>query len=176
MMSCFIAASYILKSMSEIVILRQLTEPSPLPDPDAAPLHVSHAMPHHIGVTTPRETLLEKLVVSLHLNVPERRMLGSDSVSVEEVAALVKRLLEANGVFPLNAKPWQPGEIVFEGFFLLKGPNGKVRLAWQRSNPIKPSELAEQGSLEYDNADEAVSQFIQSEWSEGIDGINLSRR
>jgi hypothetical protein len=43
--------------------------------------------PHHYGVTTPREVLLEKLVVSLHLNVPERRMLGSDSVSIEEVAA-----------------------------------------------------------------------------------------
>jgi|HubBroStandDraft_2_1064218.scaffolds.fasta_scaffold3189701_1 hypothetical protein len=45
-------------------------------------------------------------------------MLGSDSVSVDEVAAVVKRLLERYGVFPPNAKPWQPGEIVFEGFFL----------------------------------------------------------
>jgi hypothetical protein len=133
-------------------------------------------MPHHVGVTTPREALLEKLLVSLHLNVPERRMLGSDPVLVEEVAAIVKRLLEANGVFPPNAKLWRPGEIVFEGFFLVKRPNGKVRLAWQRSNPIKPNELAEHGSSEYANANDAVSRFIQTQWSRGIDGINLSSR
>jgi hypothetical protein len=113
-------------------------------------------MPHHDGVTTPREALIEKLVVSLHLNVPERIMLASHPVSVEEVAAAVKRLLEKDDVFPPNAKPWQPGEIVFEGFFLVKRPNGDVRLAWQRSNPIKPYELADQGGAEYDNADDDI--------------------
>jgi hypothetical protein len=123
-----------------------------------------------------REALLEKLVVSLHLNVPERRILGSDCVSVDEVAAVVKRLLEQNGLFPPNAKPWQPGEIVFEGFFLVKRPDGKVQVAWQRSNPIRPTELADQGSSEYNDLDEAVSTYIQSEWSSGIDGITLSRR
>ena len=133
-------------------------------------------MPHHVGVAIPREALLEKLVVSLHLNMPERRMLGSRAVSFEEVAAVVKRLLETNGVFPPNAKPWQSGEIVFEGFFLAKRSDGKVLLAWQRSNPINPNELADHGSVEYDNADDAVSGFIQREWSKGIDGISLSRR
>jgi hypothetical protein len=133
-------------------------------------------MPHHIGVGIPREALLEKLVVSLHLNVPERRMLGCGAVSFEEIAAVVKRLLETDGVFPWNAKRWQPGEIVFEGFFLAKRPDGTVLLAWQRSNPINPRELADHGSVEYDNADDAVSGFIQREWSEGIDGIGVSRR
>jgi hypothetical protein len=122
-----------------------------------------------------REALLEKLVISLHLNVPERRILGSDCVSVDEVAAVVKRLLERNGLFPPNAKPWQPGEIVFEGFFLVKRPDGKVQMCWQRSNPILPTQLADQGSAEYDDLDEAVSRFIQSEWGSGIDGIPLSR-
>jgi len=56
-------------------------------------------------VTIPREALIEKLVVTLHLNVPERQMLGSEDVSVTEVAAVVKRLLEQDNVFPPNAKP-----------------------------------------------------------------------
>ena len=68
--------------------------------------------PHHYGVTTPREVLLEKLVVSLHLNVPERRILGSDSVS----------MLRTNKVFPPTAKTWQPGEPVLKGFFLVVRP------------------------------------------------------
>src|SRR5947208_2237620 len=59
---------------------------------------------------------------------------------------------------------------------LAKRPDGKVRLAWQRSNSINPNELADHGSVEYDNADDAVSGFIQREWSKGIDGISLSRR
>jgi len=127
-------------------------------------------------MTATREDLVERLVTSLHLNVPDRRMLGSDSVSVEEVAAVVKRVLEQNGVFPANAKPWQPGEIVFEGFFLVKRRDGKVQMAWQRSNPIRPTELADQGSSDYDSLDEAVFAFINSEWSTGIDGVSLSRR
>jgi hypothetical protein len=126
-------------------------------------------------VTTTRETLIEKLVVSLHLNVVERRLLGSDCVSVEEVAAVVKRLLEQNGVFPPIARLWKPGELVFEGFFLVRRPDGRVQMAWQRSNPIKPTELADRSSSEYDDLDEAVSRFIESEWKKGIDGIQVMR-
>jgi hypothetical protein len=131
---------------------------------------------YHGEVTATRETLIEKLVVSLHLNVVERRLLGSDCVSVEEVSAVVKRLLEQNGVFPPTARLWKPGELVFEGFFLVRRPDGKVQMAWQRSNPIKPTELADRNSSEYDDLDEAVSRFIVSEWSTGIDGIRLMRR
>ncbi len=127
-------------------------------------------------MTATRESLLEKLVVSLHLNVPERQMLGSNCVSFEEVATVVKRLLELNGVFPPNARPWKPGESVFEGFFLVKRADGRVQMTWQRSNPVRQTELADHGSSEYDNLDEAVSTFITSEWSSGIDGITLLRR
>jgi hypothetical protein len=123
-----------------------------------------------------REALLEKLVVSQHLNVPERQTLCSDTVSVAEVAAVVKRLFQRNGVFPPAARSWKSGEIVFEGFFLVKRPNGKVEMAWQRSNPIRPNELADHGSSEYDNLDEAVSNFIENAWSEGIDGVALTHR
>jgi hypothetical protein len=127
-------------------------------------------------VRTTREALVEKLVVGLHLNVPERQLLGSDCVSVEEVAVVVKRLFEQDGHFPQIARLWQPGELCFEGFFLLMLPDGKVQMAWQRSNPINPTELAEQSSSEYSDLDEALSVFIESEWPRGIDGIPLSRR
>jgi hypothetical protein len=102
-------------------------------------------------------------------------MLGSDSVSADEVATVVKRLLQQNGVFPPTARHWRPGQAVYEGFFLVKRPDGKVEMAWQRSNPIRPNDLADQGSSEYADLDEAVSRFIQSEWSKGVDGISLSR-
>jgi hypothetical protein len=123
-----------------------------------------------------REALLEKLLVSQHLNVPERQTLGSDGVSFAEVAAVVKRLFERDGVFPPAARSWKSGEVVFEGFFLVKRFNGRVEMAWQRSNPIRPNELADHDCSEYDNLDEAVSKFIEKAWSKGIDGIALTHR
>ena len=129
---------------------------------------------YHDDVTIPREALIEKLVVTLHLNVPERQMLGSDDVSVTEVAAVVKRLLERDNVFPPNAKPWQAGEPVFEGFFLRKRADGKVQMTGQRSRPIRPDELAQQVTYECDDLDQAVRRFIRREWSDGIDGISIS--
>ena len=127
-------------------------------------------------MTTNREALIEKLIVSLHLNVRERRLLASDCLSAEELAAAVKRLLEQNGVFPPHARLWKPGESVFEGFFLLKRPDGKVEMVWQRSNPINPTELAERGSTEFEDLNQAVSRFIDREWSKGIDGIRVTHR
>ena len=50
----------------------------------------------------------------------------------------------------------------------------KVQMAWQRSNPINPRELAGQSSSEFSDPDEAISAFIGSEWPKGIDGIALS--
>ena len=121
-----------------------------------------------------RKDLLEKLVLSLHLNVPERQSLGVKSVSAKEVAVIVKHQLETSGVFPPNAKPWQSGKPVFEGFFLVKLSNGGARLAWQRHHPINPYVLADQGNTDFDDMDEAVSTFMQKEWRNGIDGIGLS--
>jgi hypothetical protein len=129
---------------------------------------------YHGEVTITREALVEKLVVSLHLNVPERQTLGSDCDSVEEVAAVVKRLFEQGGYFPPIARLWQPGELCFEGFILVKLPDGKIQMAWQRSNPIDSKQLAEQSSSEFSDLDEAISAFIDSQWPKGIDGIALS--
>jgi len=85
---------------------------------------------------TNRQALIEKLIVFLHLNVPERELLGSDSLSVEEIAAAVKRVFERNGVFPPQARPRKPGETVFEGTFLLKRPGGKVEMPGSEANPL----------------------------------------
>jgi hypothetical protein len=101
---------------------------------------------------------------------------SSDDLSFTDVDAVVKRLLEQKGVFPPSARPWQPGELVFEGFFLVKRPDGKVQMDWQRSNPIRPNELTDRDRSEYDDVDEAVSRFSESEWSRAIDGITLSPR
>ena len=38
------------------------------------------------------------------------------------------------------------------------------------------AELAGQRSTEYENFDQAISSFIESEWSKGIDGVRVTRQ
>jgi hypothetical protein len=57
---------------------------------------------------------------------------------------------------------------------LVKRPDGKVEMAWQRSNPIKPTELSERDSTTYDDLDQAISEYIEREWSKGIDGVRVT--
>jgi hypothetical protein len=45
-----------------------------------------------------REQLIEKLVTTMHLSVPERLALSSNNVRYTEVAAVVARVLENSGI------------------------------------------------------------------------------
>ena len=123
-------------------------------------------------MTTDREALIEKLVVSLHLSVSERHLLGSDSVSIEELSRAVKRVFGKHDLFPPHARLWQSGQSVFDGFVLIRQPDGK--LSWQRSNPGNPAELADRGSIVFDNPDEAIVSFIDRQWRRSIDTIHVT--
>ena len=51
-----------------------------------------------------REQLIEKLVTTMHLSVPERLALSPNNVRYTEVAAVVARVLENSGYFPPGAR------------------------------------------------------------------------
>ncbi len=74
-----------------------------------------------------RNSLIEKLVLTLHLNVAERSMLGAEPVRECEVPTVIKRVLKDCGRFPPDATPWQQGQNVFEGHFLEVRPDGRLR-------------------------------------------------
>ena len=122
-----------------------------------------------------REQLIEKLVTTMHLSVPERTALSTDSIRYSEVAAAVARVLEVTGYFPPNARPWQEGNVVHEGAILQKLSGGGFRLTLQRSHPFAPKILAEKRESDYQNASAAVKAFISAEWPQGIDGIAIKK-
>ena len=124
---------------------------------------------------TEREELIEKLVTTMHLNVPERAALSTHSVRYSEVAAVVSRILKETGYFPPNARPWQEGNVVHEGAILEKLSRGGFRLTLQRSHPIAPKVLAEKKESDFDDVGAAIKAFIQAEWPKGIDGIAIKR-
>ena len=120
-----------------------------------------------------RKQLIEKLVRTGHLNVPERLALGSAKIYSTEVAEVVMRLLEDTGSFPENVKPWAQGRVVHEGAMLQKSSDQKIRLILQRHHPLSPTVLAEQKVTDFADAQAAVEAFIRAEWSANIDGIPI---
>jgi hypothetical protein len=120
-----------------------------------------------------REQFVEKLVNTMHLNVPERLALSPSTVSYSEVAVVIARVLDRCGSFPENARLWQPGCVVDERTMLHKLPDGRIRLTRQRHHPIAPQKLAEKKEADFNNLESAITAYIQSEWPRGIDGIRI---
>ena len=120
-----------------------------------------------------RAQLIEKLVRTGHLNVPERLALGSETINSTEVAEVVMRVLEDTGSFPENVKPWAQGHVVYEGAMLQKSSDQKIRLILQRHHPLSPTALAEQKVTDFAEAQAAVKAFIRAEWPANIDGIPI---
>jgi hypothetical protein len=121
-----------------------------------------------------RNSLVEKLVSTLHLNVAERKILVSMPVQKSEILSAVKRLLDNSGRFPPNARLWHQGQNVFEGHFLELLPNGTVRLWWQRHHATNPSQLAEQKHWDFADIGLGVEEFVTKEWADAqIDGIRI---
>lgn len=120
-----------------------------------------------------REQLVEKLVTTMHLNVPERLALYPRTVNYSEVAAVIGRVLGRCGVFPENATPWQPGNVVDERTMLHKPPDGRIRLTHQWHHPIAPHKLEGKKESEFADLASAITAYIRSEWPRGIDGVAI---
>ena len=120
-----------------------------------------------------RNMLIGKLVITGHLNVPERLALGSQPLNMSEVAAVVISVLKETGSFPEKANLWIQGQIVDERAILQKLPDGKLRLIQQRANPIDPTVLDQQKLTDFSDVESAVKSYINTEWGGGIDGIPI---
>jgi hypothetical protein len=116
-----------------------------------------------------RDELVAKLVCVGHLNVEERRGLGG-SVTRDEVAATIERVLVAHEHFPPNARPWAPGTACFEGWQLLRAVGG-YRLLAQRHPPTNPMQCAESRFEDFATANAAIDQYIKRAVGSDIDGV-----
>ena len=120
-----------------------------------------------------RDELVEKLVKTGHLNVPERLALSTASVFSSEVAKVVTQVVEGAGFFPEAAKPWAQGQVVHEQALLQRISVSKVRLIQQRADPLNPTVLREQKITDFTDTRAAVEGFIKAEWPTNIDGIQI---
>jgi hypothetical protein len=113
-----------------------------------------------------RKDLLRELVVQGHLNVSQRQVLGA--VSRREVTELVKSLLLLQGAFPLRGH----SNAVHDGPTLNQTSSG-TEITWRRAYPWDPFTVAESQTEIFTDVDSAIKRFVESEWSSGIDGVEL---
>ena len=113
-----------------------------------------------------RSPLIERLVSTGHLNVPERRALGQ--MTREEVVAAVKVALERDGGFPLGAL--NATDAIYEGPQIKKTAEGYLGIN-QRSGAINPTVVAESAERSFPDAESVVAWYINQEWGGAIDGI-----
>ncbi len=120
-----------------------------------------------------RQELVSKLVLTGHLNSFERQQLVPQEVGFDEIAGVVRSLLESNGYFPTDARPLEPPPS-YEGGILELLPNGRVRLHWQRNYAWSPT-IAEHTSKDYRRLEDALREFMRWEWRNGIDGVKIEK-
>lgn len=120
-----------------------------------------------------RNLLVEKLVLSGHLNVPERLSLGSQAIRWSEAVAVVSRVLNDMDFFPKDARPWKKGDVVSEGVILHKLPTGRAEVIQQRSHASDPRQLAERKVTVFTDLNAAIQFFVSTQWPTGIDGIQI---
>jgi len=113
-----------------------------------------------------REALIRKLVTTLHLSVPERKMLG-EAPRMEEVVAVVVDELFRRGSFPRPA--WREGEPCGDGTVLELRPDGRVRVQRQFSSPWMTPEHIDES--EFPDARSAAAHLVRQDFAGGIDGV-----
>lgn len=126
------------------------------------------------GMSTRREELVLKLLIDYYLTAPDQAELGSNTVSLAELRAILSRVLKTSVYFPPSAKPWEPGEASYEGAFLEKLDNHHFRVHCQRSYADNPGACAERTSQEYDDFESALKAYIEAEWQGAYDGERIT--
>ncbi len=116
-----------------------------------------------------RSQLIRKLVLNLHVNVAERKILGT--LQKHEVAEVIRAILDEQGAFPRRRQ----GPVVYERA-VITTDNGQPEITWERPHLFDLTVVAEQRRQTFANLDSAITTYIDSEWPRGIDGITIQQR
>jgi hypothetical protein len=116
-----------------------------------------------------RDELIDRLVTSGHLNVPDRKDLGH--ITRTEICEAIRARLEKHGFFPPNAGVTG---FVYEGAQLRCLDDGSYLTINRRASVHNPRLVAESTEQRYEDVDAAINWYIDSEWGASIDGIAIT--
>ena len=123
-----------------------------------------------------RVELIDKLVSTWHLNVPERSELRPPRVSLSEITFAIKKALSDSRFFPAVARPVSYGETVeeaiFEGYFLER--QGASFLVHGQSCGPHPLAFRGRSTKRFSSFEKAVKYYVANEYEGDIDGIPIT--
>lgn len=118
---------------------------------------------------TTREHLLKKLLTVNHLNVPERRVLGS-APTFAELIDVASDYFQTSNFLPSIIKEWSDTQLCYEGYSLEKKGESYV-LHLQVADPALNLSASKQQV--FYSLQDALNAFLQNEFKFNIDGIQL---
>lgn len=118
---------------------------------------------------TTRKRLLNKLLTVNHLNVPERRALGSPP-TFTELLDVASSYFQTSTFLPSIIKEWSDTQLCYEGYSLEKKGDSYV-LHLQVATPALNLHVSKQEV--FYNLPDALNAFLQNEFKFNIDGIQL---
>ena len=111
--------------------------------------------------------LVRKLVIKQHLNVPDRRALPGGMARFSLLCAAAEEAVVQHGWLPID---WRPDD-AFSGGLVEYRSDGTCRTYWKSEAACMRYEL--QAVRDYATAHEAVKEWLQTMFPEGIDGIPI---
>lgn len=122
-----------------------------------------------------RTELIEKLVLSSHLNVEERSRLRPMTVSLEELTSVIRRVLLDAGFFPSHARPVSEGDeiigSIYEGLFI--EARGDTFVVHDQGSGPHPGTFRGRSSRSFDSLRDAIAFLVANEYQGNIDGIPI---
>jgi hypothetical protein len=111
--------------------------------------------------------LIEKLVATWHLSVPERRWLPEGKARASLLLDAIEAALRRDGWYPAGLRPGDD----YAGGLIERTSRGGCRIHWKTQVSLV---LYESGSIsEFEDPRQAALELLRSEFPEQIDGISI---
>ncbi len=116
-----------------------------------------------------RSELLRKLVSTFHLNVADRRGLGSP-VTRHEITETILGILAEERFYPPHVRPWTPGTGVYDGTILEVLLDDRCRAHRQVAMAYGgvPESLT---AKDFADSRAAVVHLVSTDFERGVDGV-----
>jgi hypothetical protein len=117
-----------------------------------------------------RKELIRKLLVTNHLNVPERQTFSDKPISIDEAKEIIKEELEKQKFFPPITDSWDNSKFYNEGLVIEQ--RGTKYILHEQVSGSSMNLLMDKETV-FENIDEVIEKYLRPQ-NMNIDGITIA--
>ena len=117
-----------------------------------------------------RKELIRKLLLTNHLNVPERLIFKETPIKIEEAKEIIKEELKKHNFFRPITNTWDNKEFYYDGLIIEK--RGSKYILHEQVSGATINLLFDKEEI-FENIDEVIDKYLQPRPLD-IDGIKIS--